>query len=366
MAKNFKLIVILIILVAVLTFALNTRSKFGGPIKIGVIAPFSGNAATYGEQVKKGIDIALSEINKGGKQKIDLIYEDNQFDPKLGLSAYNKLVNVDKVKYLISFGGNVCPVINPKAQQDKVVNFATGCNTLDFNDSFSYNFRFDVSEAAASKALIDYAKDSLQIKKLALLYVNNDWGAIVSQTIKDAAKIDGIVIVDEEKFNEQDRDIHTQLTKLKSAQPDSLFFVSLVNFTPTLLKQVREMGIRSHLLTNISIQGTSPSILGSVSEGVIYSAPKIAQVENSWNKTFNEAFPDPDSRNFASWGFDSISLISDALTSQGDNSEKVAEYLHKTKDYAGAFGVINYDSRGELKLNYQIKTIKSGKFVSVE
>ena len=369
MSKTSKIVAGIIVVVLIIWGI--TASRKGGTedtvtIKIGVIAPMTRNAATYGEQVKKGIDIAIERIKKEGKVNIELIIEDNQFDPKIGLTAYNKLAKVDKVKYLITFGGNVCPIINPLAQKDQIVNFATGCNTLDFKDNFSYNFRFDVSEAAASRALIKYAQENLQTKRLALLYVNNDWGTIVAKTIKNAAQEKGIDIIAEETFLENSRDARTQVAKLKQAKPDSIFFVSLVNFTPTLLKQISDGELEAHLLTNISIQGSTPKDLGSYAERIIYSAPKLKQVDSPRNSAFNAVFPDPNSRNFASWGFDSLNLFADALEKVGDNKQEVATYLHNLKNYPGAFGEISYDNYGELNLDYQIKQVRDGKFVEIE
>ncbi len=360
---SITVFIVLVIVISVL-FVTNNKSTLNNiPIKIGVILPLTGNAANYGEQVKSGLDIALKDVNKNGK-KIDIVYEDNQFDPKLGLSAYNKLVKLQGIKYLITFGGNVCPYINPLAQRDQVVNFATGCNTLDFKDSFSYNFRFDVAESEASKAMVSYIKEVFKPKTVAMLYINNDWGTIVSKTIKDALVKNNITVNDEETFNDGSRDIRTQLAKIKNSNPDVIFFLSLSNLTPTLLKQVHELGIAKPLFTNISIQ--DPAVIkntGDLAEGVLYSAPKLEQVDNVRNQSFDAVFPDPNSRNFASWGFDSIHLFADAFSSVGDNTQKVTNYLHQVRNYQGAFGLINYNDSGELTLSYAIKSIHGGKFI---
>ncbi len=368
-----KKIIWIIVIVGVLGGAIwwgqmKNTSVADKPIKIGVILPLTGNAANYGEQLKQGIDIALKQINETPEgRKIEVVYEDNQFDPKQGLSAYQKLVKFQSIRYLVTFGGNVCPVINPRVQEDLVVNFATGCNTLDFKDPFSYNFRFDVAESEASNALVSYMNTTIKPKKVALLYLNNDWGTIVAETIKKALANEKIEIIAEEKFNDGSLDVRNQLAKIKAVQPDAIFFLSLSNFTPVLLKQVKELGIKTPLFTNISIQNQEViNNAGGNAEGIAYSAPKLEQAETSRNVPFNAAFPDPNSRNFASWGFDSIHLFADAFNAVGENPEKVADYLHQVKNYAGAFGVINYDVHGELKLNYVIKTIKDGKFVEIQ
>lgn len=359
---------LLLVIISFLGFYQHYNSSYdqSGPIKIGVILPLTSSAANYGEQVKGGIDIALKDVNKDGP-KIEIVYEDNQFDPKLGLSAYEKLVKLQGIKYLITFGGNVCPYINPLAQKDQVVNFATGCNTLDFNDPLSYNFRFDVAESEASKAMITYIKTTLKPKTVGLIYLNNDWGTIVSKTVKNALTENNITIGDEETFNDGSTDVRTQLTKIKESNPDVIFFLSLSNFTPTLLKQIHDLGITKPLFTNISVQ--DPSVIknaGSLAEGILYSAPSLEQIDNRRNEEFDSAFPDPGSRNFASWGFDSVHLFADAFDSVGNNPKKVADYLHNVRNYQGAFGLINYNDSGELTLSYVIKSIKDGKFVEVK
>ena len=337
-------------------------------IKIGVSIPLTGNASVYGDQVQKGVEIALNNINQDDKfkYKLEVIYEDNQFKPEQALTAYNKLVNVDGLKYLINFGGNICPVINPEAQKDKIVNFATGCNTLDFKDKDSYNFRFDVAESEASEVLVKFLSEEKGVKNLALIYIDNTWGAIVARTIKDPLAKYGINLVTEEKYSENSTDVKSQLTKIKSAHPDAIFFLTLANFTPAFLKQLNELGVDQPLYTNISIQAVDLSTLGGLADGIIYSAPKLEQMDNERNQLFFNEFADPNSRNFASWGFDSIYLLADSLNKEGNDPAKIAEYLRNVKDYPGAFGKLSYDNYGELKLEYKIMQIKNGQFVPLE
>ncbi len=364
------ILIIIIIIVGIILIVQNNNEIDENQqiVKVGVSIPLTGNASVYGDQVQKGVEIALQNINQNEKfkYKIEVIYEDNQFKPEQALTSYNKLVNVDGIKYLVNFGGNICPVINPKAQQDKIVNFATGCNTLDFKDKDSYNFRFDVAESEASRALIKFISEKKNVKNLALIYIDNTWGAIVAETIKEPLSTYGINLVEEEKYSENTGDVRSQLTKIKSANPDAIFFLTLANFTPTFLKQLNELDIKQPLYTNISIQAVDLSTLAGLADNIVYSAPKLEQIDNDRNVAFFSEFTDPNSRNFASWGFDSIYLLADALNKKGNNPDKVAEYLRDVKNYSGAFGKLSYDNHGELKLDYKIMQIKNGQFVPYE
>ncbi|MFH1457262.1 MAG: ABC transporter substrate-binding protein [Patescibacteria group bacterium] len=363
------LVIVVVIIIGIILITRNDESEQINEnqkiIKIGVSIPLTGNASVYGDQVQKGVEIALQNINQDDSFEYDLevVYEDNQFKPEQSLTAYNKLVNIDGLKYLLNFGGNICPVINPKAQQDKVVNFATGCNTLDFNDEDSYNFRFDVAESEASEALVKFMAEDKGIENLALIYIDNTWGAIVANTIKDSLDKYGINLVAEEKYSESSSDVRSQLAKIKSANSDAIFFLTLANYTPAFLRQLSELDINQPLYTNISVQAVDLTTLEGLADGVIYSAPKLEQMDNTRNLSFFNEFTDPNSRNFASWGFDSFYLLADALNKEGDDPNKVAEYLRTVEDYPGAFGKLSYDNHGELKLDYKIMKIEDGQFL---
>src|SRR3990167_6450865 len=78
-----------------------------GPIKIGASVPLTGEAASYGEITKAGIDLAVKEVNDAGGidgRMIEIIYEDDKCDTT-GSNVFNKLVNIDKVDAII---GPVC------------------------------------------------------------------------------------------------------------------------------------------------------------------------------------------------------------------------------------------------------------------
>lgn len=76
------------------------RTPAGEPLKIGVVASFTGPGAFYGENIRKGIDFAAYEINKAGGvlgRPVKVIYEDDHTTPKDTVSAVQKLLSVDGV-----------------------------------------------------------------------------------------------------------------------------------------------------------------------------------------------------------------------------------------------------------------------------
>jgi len=209
----------ILILRLVLVYLILTATNVGAQTltKIGVILPLTGEAASYGEQFKKGIALNPSD------NLFQLIFEDSKFEPTTALTAFHKLVDKDKVAALISFGGATCSVINAAAQKKSIVHIAAGCNTDSFKEAESFNFRLDVNEAIAAEKTAKYLKTQ-SIKNVAFVYVNNAWGeSIIGQTEKAFSKA-GIGISDKITFDSsQAIDLRSAFTKLVSKKTSASF-----------------------------------------------------------------------------------------------------------------------------------------------
>jgi branched-chain amino acid transport system substrate-binding protein len=106
--KTTTIIIVILIVIGVI-IGMNRGGKIEEqankePIKIGAIAPLTGDAAVYGEPARNVIQMAVDEINAAGGikgQQIELIFEDGKCNGKDGASAAQKLANVDKVQVII-------------------------------------------------------------------------------------------------------------------------------------------------------------------------------------------------------------------------------------------------------------------------
>ncbi len=107
----------------VILFVASVRAE--EPIKVGVVYAFTGLGKQWSDYGRMGLELARDEINAAGGvagRKIELIFEDSQTEPAKAVSAYRKLVSVDRVKYVL---GNVWSFITnpliPLAGRDKVI-----------------------------------------------------------------------------------------------------------------------------------------------------------------------------------------------------------------------------------------------------
>src|SRR5690242_1934559 len=130
-------------------------------IKIGMTLPLTGYAASYGEDAKRGAELAVEQTNSAGGikgEKIQLLIEDDAGAGKSGVAATQKLVGVDKVPVLI--GGMMSSVAlpaSPLARSNKVVYLSTMSSHPDLTSPGGFIYRLAGSDAVIGIAEAQYA-----------------------------------------------------------------------------------------------------------------------------------------------------------------------------------------------------------------
>ncbi|MBW8779318.1 MAG: ABC transporter substrate-binding protein, partial [Burkholderiales bacterium] len=148
------------------------------PIKIGVAEALSGGAAQYGTPIRNAFQMAADEINAAGGingRTIELVVEDEQGKKDEAINAFKKLIFQDKA--LMLFGptlSNSAKASDPIAQSAHVVVFGTSNTAEGITTIGDHVFRNSVTEADVLPVTIKTASRIAKIKKVAVMYGNDD------------------------------------------------------------------------------------------------------------------------------------------------------------------------------------------------
>jgi len=345
-----------------------------GTYKIGVMYPLTGDAAAYGLPIQKTTKYAADEINaKGGVngRKLELIYEDSKCNPKDGNAAAQKLINVDKVKVII---GGVCSGETlgaaPIANENKVVMISPSATSPDITTKGGdFVFRLAPSDAFAGIVASDYAYKDLKFRKAAIVSEATDYAQGLRRVFKENfAKLGGEIVADE-TYNPEDTDFRTQATKVKAANADIVYVVPQTKAKGVLLvKQLKEAGVNKQLLTAEVMIGRDVVKENAVEvDGMIGveqkfddKAPKAAPILAKYKQDVKEEAPFPA---FMSAAYDAVYLVTDAISKNGYDGEKIRDYFYAVKDYEGAVGKVSIDENGDVVLDFNVKQVKNGELV---
>ena len=218
------------------------------PIKIGVAEALSGGAAQYGISIRNAFQMAAEEINAAGGvngRQLELVIEDEQGKKDEAINAFKKLIFQDKA--LMLFGptlSNSAKASDPIAQSAHVVVFGTSNTAEGITTIGDHVFRNSVTEADVLPVTIKVAAKVARIKKVAVLYGNDDvFTKSGYDAFKKALEDEKMPVTTTETFAKGDVDFKAQLTKIKATNPDALVLSALIAEGAPIMVQARQLGI---------------------------------------------------------------------------------------------------------------------------
>ncbi len=342
-----------------------------GPIKIGFIGPLTGDAAVIGEPIQNGIKLAVTEINQNGGingRQIEAIYEDGKCTGKDAVSAAQKLITVDQVKYIV---GGVCSSeafgFAPITSAAKVVVIMPGASAPKLSGVSPFVVRNNPNDNAPGIALADYLAKSY--KNVAILSEQTDYAQGMKAVFVGEMQKNGLSVSSED-YNGDATDFRAVLSKVKAVNPDALFINAQ---TPANLlrvaSQARQLGISAQF---VSAAFNDPAVVGAgaTTNGMVLAdAPGLASAGNgpALIDAYKTAYgKEPTYAFYVGAAYDGIHLIAQAITSAGDDTTKVASYLHSLPSYTGTIGTYSFDQNGDIVgITSILQKIENGKLTNL-
>ncbi len=226
--------------------------------KIGLLGPLTGDVATFGASNRDGAILAFEEWNaKGGVlgKKIEWILGDTQCDPKAAADAGKKVIDEDKVKFIV---GAVCSSasipIAQYANEKKVLQISgTSTNPLvtvgEDGKVKPYTFRACFDDPFQGSAIAAIALNQLQAKTAAVVYDSgNDYIKGLAEYFKAAFEAKGGKILVWEAFVKEDTDFSAILSKVKDANPDVFVVPTYYDKMNLIGAQAKQKGITAPMI----------------------------------------------------------------------------------------------------------------------
>lgn len=369
--KKINLFVVgIIVIFGIGAIAYLSTSVETGVLKIGFVAPLTGDAAAFGEEEQKGVQLAIAEINSSGGiagRQVEALYEDGKCSGQDAVSAAEKLVNIDKVHYII---GGACSgeaiAMVPVATAAQVLVISPSASAPKLSGISEYFVRNYPSDSAPGTDLAAHVRK--QYANVAVLSENTEYAQGLRDVFVNKTRELGGNVVVNETFPENTTDFRTMLLKVKAARPD-VVFINPQNGSgiARIATQARQLGITADF---VGINYTGPDVLsaGKAVEGMVFAvAPGIASegkgaklIEN-YISTYGS---DPAYPYVLGAAYDDVYLLKLAIEKRGDDATKVAQYLRSMPAFTGAIGTYSFDGNGDVVgIQMLFQKIQNGQLV---
>lgn len=339
-------------------------------IKIGIAGPMTGAQAKMGADFRNAVNLAVEEWNaKGGVlgKKIEILIGDDQADPKQAVAVANKHVNGGAVGIIGHFNSS-CSIPASDIYNRAGIPMITPASTNPQLTERGYRgvFRVCGRDDQQGKVAAQFVVSKLKARRIAILHDKTTYGQGLADEFKkflgENAKViyyGGIV--------QGDRDFKTVLTAIKKEEPDLIYFGGIYPEAGLLVKQAREIGLRTPFMSGDGVIDPKFIEIASAKEAegtyLTFSPdpkniPTAKAFLEKYEKMFGEIGP------YSIYAYDAINIMLTAIKNAGTiNGKTIIERLH-SDEFSGALGKIKFDSKGDvLVAPYVVWITKGGKFV---
>lgn len=350
--KALKKVGCLVLALVMCVSIVGCGSKKDDKIRIGAVGPLTGDSSNGGTDEYEGKQLAVEDFNAAGGvdgKMVELYSEDDASSASQSASAVTKLINQDKVVAIVGAHNSACtladlevinkykiPMITPGSSAEAVL--TSGCEWI------SRSFPGDGLQCSA---LINYITTTGSPKKIGVIYSNDDFGKGGLNSLTAAAEAKGLEVVSE-SFANEDKDMTTQLSKLKNENIDCLFIWCQYSPGALIMKQARGLNWDIQFYSGTgTIHADTFSLSDGAYVGCINSVPFTSTSTDpkvqDFVKRYKEKFGEIPSQNSAR-AYDATMILLNAIKTAGStDAAKIQEAIRNTKNYEGMQGNISID-----------------------
>lgn len=355
----------------------NNAGATGDTIKIGGLAPLTGDVSVYGVAVDNGVKMAVEEINADGGvlgKQIEYIVYDEKGDATEAVNAYNKLVQSDNVVAIV---GDVTSkptlAVAQQAAKDKIPLITASGTAENITQASENIFRACFIDPFQGELMASYASKKLEKKTAAIIYnISDDYSKGLYEAFEAAAGDLGIEVVQVEGYGKGTVDFKAQLTNIKSKNPDVIFLPVYYQDVALIAVQAKELGIEAQFLGADGWDG----VIGQVDEsnmdavnGAYFCSQYSAQSDDPNLQAFLSKYKETygmDASQFAVLGYDAMKMLAQAISEAGSTDSAAITSAMAAIDFTGLTGHMTFDENRNPVKSAAITQIDNGEYKFIE
>lgn len=293
-----------------------------GPIKLGMLAPFSGSEAAFGDYMKNGAELAINEINDDGGvngRQLELVVEDDACDATTAVDAAQKLVTAGVEASVGGYcSGSTLPTLPVFADADiPMVIPAANSNAIVGQGAFMING----TGAQQAEAAVTYANE-LGVTTVAAINDQTDYSKDLSDTFIADASDDGFEVVLDGAVNPDDKDFSANVKAVVDADPEYVYWTGYYQAGGLLVRQLREAGFDGVILVGDgTVDAQFAEIAGDGFTDDVYGTftktPDMLEGADDWITAYEEISGGDGPGPYSIQAYDAVRVVAEGMGAAG-------------------------------------------------
>ncbi len=328
------------------------------PIRIGLVIPMAGEAGRVGQSMRQATEMAVAD--RAGKlvRKVELVLKDDQFDPKQAVLVAEKLVQEGVwgvVGHFYSSSSIPASAVYYQAGIPQVT--ATSTHPRLTAQGFDTVFRVSGRDDQHAVSAAEFILSRLKARRIAVIHDRTEYGRTLAETlIRLVEQRSAKRIVAIEHVAQGDRDFSAVIARLKTVEPDAVYFGGIFREGGYLIRQMRQAGLQAAFVSGDGV--LDPEFVKIAGEEAASGAyltfapdPRLLPSAQPFIRRFEERYGPIGP--YVLYTYDAVGVLLRAiqmakpLANTKEELRKVLKVMH-TSPYDGTLGRLRWDKRGDL------------------
>lgn len=364
--------------------ASGSASASGDTIKVGLLAPLTGDVSVYGIAVANGANLYIKQVNEAGGingKQIEVVEMDEQGDATQAVTCFTQMVD----QGITALIGDVTttPTLAVVAEtQDYNMPMVTASATAEAvtydaetDTVYSNVFRTTFTDPFQGVKMADYATDKLGYTKAAVIYQTGaDYNEGLASNFMSEFEANGGEIVASETYSAGDVDFKTQLTTILNANPEMVYCPNYYEDVGQILTQAADVGLDVPFLGGDGWDGVTQYATAEQLDGCYFCANYATGSNPDFESAYEAEYGEPYPNGFSPLGYDAALTVCGGLQAAEEAGLEPGsdEYKQavidgiKNGSFEGVTGSFTFDDHNDPVKTAAILTFENGEAVFVE
>jgi len=348
-------------------------------VVIGAILSLEGSAATYGNSLSRGVELAVDQINAAGGIDVEqggvrvplrVELRDAKSDPQIGLQVAQELLAMGVPAVIGSDSSDVTLAIADLFQQSGVVLLSPSSSSPQLNDKGSFIYRNFPSDDLEAVNTANYIYNVVGIHDVDIMSSQSEFGLGIKNAFIGRFRMLGGSVETQVSFPAEAADVSAQAQDLVASEGGGIYIAGYSRETATAALALRAAGVDLPLFgTGAILADELVAAGGEAVEGLVFPTVTFdPDSDDETVRTFMQAYRTKFGEGadvYAAHGYDAMLILAQAIEQNGLRPDNIAFYLNAMNPFPGAAGETTFDEDGNARKFHRMFQIQGGQAVSV-
>ena len=353
-------------------------------IKVGLLAPLTGDVSVYGIAVANGAALYIKQVNEAGGingKQIDLIQMDEQGDATQAVTCFTQMVDQGITALIgdVTTTPTLAVVAESQEYNMPMVSASATAEAVTYDaetDTVYQNvFRTTFTDPFQGVKMADYATDKLGYTKAAVIYQTGaDYNEGLATNFEAEFEANGGQIVASETYSAGDVDFKTQLTTILNAGPEVVYCPNYYEDVGQILTQAADVGLTVPFLGGDGWDGVTQYATAEQLDGCYFCANYAVGASPEFESAYEAEYGEPYPNGFSPLGYDAALTVCGGLEAAeaaglepgtDEYKQAVIDGI-KNGSFEGVTGTFTFDDHNDPVKTAAILTFENGEAVFVE